>query len=175
MAVAEGRKDNLMTNKETVKTPIYVAIEDGDFETIRYYESHGIPVRKIAPHGTYHYYAIFSGETKEQADKLTNMWNTMVKNEYRSNEKYAEHNVSYDALVEDGYEAPAVEANPADIVADRIEVDEMRKKVEKLTEEEQRICRMIGEGKSEREMAKEMGIPRSTLNEKKTKILKKLR
>lgn len=164
-----------MTNKETIKNPIYLAIEDGDFSTIQYYESHGIPVRRIAPHGTYHYYAILSGDTKEQSDNLTNEWNVMFRRENRNNQRHADHNISYDVLVEDGYEAPFVGGDPAEIVVDRIEVDEIKREVKKLTEEEQNICRMIGEGKSEREMAKEMDMPRSTLNEKKVKVLKKLR
>lgn len=46
-----------MTKNVTINNPIYVPIDDNDFETMKYYEEHGIPVRRFAPHGTYHYYA----------------------------------------------------------------------------------------------------------------------
>lgn len=46
--------------------------------------------------------------------------------------------------------------------------------VEKLSEEKQRICQMIGAKKSEREMASELEIAQTTLHDRKAKTLKDL-
>ena len=70
-----------MTINITINNPIYVPIDDNDFETMKYYEGHGIPVRKIAPRGIPHYYAIVEGETKEKADNLSNELNVMTRRE----------------------------------------------------------------------------------------------
>ncbi len=93
-----------MTINVTINNPIYVPIDDNDFETMKYYEEHGIPVRRFAPHGTYHYYAIVEGETKEKADNLSNAYaakpmlsadvNDLDKNENLLNTPYATYNLT---------------------------------------------------------------------------------
>ena len=51
----------------TINFPVYVPIDDGDYETVKFYEENGYPVRTITLNGVAHLYAIVEGETKEQA------------------------------------------------------------------------------------------------------------
>lgn len=163
-----------MTINVTINNPIYVPIDDNDFETMKYYEEHGIPVRRFAPHGTYHYYAIVEGKTQEQADNLSNEFSVMFRKENRSNQRHSDRDTSYDELVDGGYDAASIEGDPAEIVADLMVVNEMMQELGKMTEEKLRICQMIGEKRSEREMAKELGIAQTTLHDRKMKVLKEL-
>lgn len=163
-----------MTINVTINNPIYVPIDDNDFETMKYYEEHGIPVRRFAPHGTYHYYAIVEGETKEKADNLSNAYAVMDRREKRSNQRHSDRDTSYNALVEDGFDAAIDDGDPAEIVADLMVVNALMQELGKMTEDKLRICQMIGEKKSEREMAKEMGIAQTTLHDRKMKVLKEL-
>lgn len=163
-----------MKKNEKICNPIYVPIDDNDFATMKYYEEHGIPVRRFAPHGTYHYYAIVEGETQEKADNLSNEFNVMFRKENRSNQRHSERDTSYNALVADGYDVPMIEADPSEIVADLMVVNELLQELGKMTEDKLRICQMIGEKMSEREMAKEIGIAQTTLHDRKMKVLKEL-
>lgn len=164
-----------MTKEVTIKHPIYIPIEDKDTETMRYYEELGVPVRKFAPHGTYHYYAIVEGESEEQAANLNNAYGVMHRKETRSNQRHIVHNASYDGLLESGFDAPALDPDPSEIVAELTLVRELLEECEKLTEQKQRICKMIEAGMSEREMAKELGIAQTTLHDRKVKVLKELK
>lgn len=163
-----------MAKNVTINNPIYVIIDDNDYKTRKYYEEHGIPVRRFAPHGTYHYYAIVEGETKEKADNLSNAYADMDRREKRSNQRHSERDISYNALVEDGYDAAIDKRDPAEIVADLMVVNELKQELAKLTEDKRRICLMIEEKKSERDMAKELGIAQTTLHDRKKKVLKEL-
>lgn len=164
-----------MTKNVTINNPIYVPIDDNDFETMKYYEEHGIPVRRFAPHGTYHYYAIVEGETKEKADNLSNAYAVMDRREKRSNQRHSDRDTSYDSLVDDGYDVAIAGSDPSEIVADLMVVNELMQELGKMTEDKLRICQMIGEKKSEREMAEEFGIPQMTLHDRKVKVLKELK
>lgn len=163
-----------MTINVTINNPIYVPIDDNDFETMKYYEEHGIPVRKFAPHGVYHYYAIVEGETQEKADNLSKELNAMTRKENRSNQRHSDRDTSYNALVEDGYDVAANDSDPSEIIADLMVVNELMKELGQMTEDKLKICQMIGAKKSEREMAKEMGIVQTTLHDRKIKVLREL-
>lgn len=163
-----------MTINVTINNPIYVPIDDNDFETMKYYEGHGIPVRKIAPHGIPHYYAIVEGETKEKADNLSNELNVMTRRENRSNQRHSDHDASYNALVEEGFDVAADDSDPAEIIADLMAANELMQELGQMTEEKLKICQMIGAKKSEREMAKKLGIAQTTLHDRKIKVLKEL-
>lgn len=67
------------------------------------------------------------------------------------------------------------EQDVPDIVAQRDLRDALRQAVEQLTPEERRICTLIAVGKSEREIAIELGIPRNTYTYRRDRLLDKLR
>lgn len=162
-------------NLVTINNPIYIPIDDGDYGTVKHYENLGIPVRWIVLHGVGGYYAIMEAESEEEAKRLTDGLCAMQRKDNRAKKRQAEHETSYDALVDEGYDAATDDNDPANVVSDLMMVRDLLTECEKLTEEKKRICMGIAEKKTEREMADEFGIPQMTLHDRKVKVLKELK
>lgn len=161
--------------KANVQNPIYYQIEDGDIGTIKYYESIGVPVRTIAFSGRpAHLYALVEAKDKAEADAMNRVLGNLHKEEVRAMKKILDNESSYDQLLEDGYDPAADKSDPSEIVIGLAVTKVLFEEVEKLSYEKQRICQMIGEKKSEREMASELEIAQTTLHDRKTKTLKEL-
>ena len=161
--------------KANVKNPIYYQIEDGGIETIKYYEGIGVPVRTIAFSGRpAHLYALVEAKDKAEADAMNRVLGNMHKEEIRAMKKILDNEASYDQLLEDGYDPASDKSDPSEIVIGLAVTKALFEEVEKLSEEKQRICQMIGEKKSEREMASELEIAQATLHDRKAKTLKEL-
>lgn len=161
--------------KANVKNPIYYQIEDGDIETIKYYEGIGVPVRTIAfPGRPAHLYALVEAKDKAEADAMNRVLGNIHKEEIRAMKKILDNEASYDQLLEDGYDPASDKNDPSEIVIGLAVTKALFEEVEKLSEEKQRICQMIGEKKSEREMASELEIAQTTLHDRKAKTLKEL-
>jgi RNA polymerase sigma factor (sigma-70 family) len=73
----------------------------------------------------------------------------------------------------DTIEDPA--ANPEEIIADKLMLQELFKVLDELDPDSRRICELIRQGKTEREIADEFGVRQSTLNYRKKKLMEKLR
>lgn len=161
--------------KVNVKNPIYYQIEDGDTGTIQYYESIGVPVRTITfPGRPAHLYALVAAKDKAEADAINCILGNMHKEEIRTMKKILDNESSYDQLLEDGYDLAEGKEDPLEIVIGLAVTKALFKEVEKLSEEKQRICQMIGEKKSERKMASELEMAQTALHDRKTKALKEL-
>lgn len=161
--------------KANVKNPIYYQIEDGDIETIKYYEGIGVPVRTIAFSGRpAHLYALVEAKDKVEADAMNRVLGNMHKEELRAMKKILDNEASYDQLLEDGYDPTSDKSDPSEIVIGLAVTKALFEEVEKLSEEKKRICQMIGEKKSEREMASKLEIAQTTLHDRKAKTLKEL-
>jgi len=65
--------------------------------------------------------------------------------------------------------------NILDIIADKLMLQELFKALEELDPDSRRICELIRQGKTEREIAAEFGVRQSTLNYRKNKLMDKLR
>ena len=61
------------------------------------------------------------------------------------------------------------------IVSDRIILEELYRALQKIDPDGRRICELIRQGKSERDAAADLGIPRMTYKYRKDKVLAKLR
>lgn len=178
----KGEKNNVTVNVDALnyKHPIFMMIEDGDEETIKFYKRNGVPVARIPlPHRPLHYYAIFGAATQEEADEKNRALNNMDKKAARveakeSGRKDNMEKLSYDALVEAGYNPAMDGGDLAEIVAYRTMIDALHKELGELTEEKLRQCKMVATKESERDVAKEMGIPRTTLSGRKNSTLKEL-
>ena len=72
----------------------------------------------------------------------------------------------------DTIEDPA--ANPEEIIADKLMLQELFKVLDELDPDSRRICELIRQGKTEREIADEFGVRQSTLNYRKKKLMEKL-
>ena len=88
---------------------------------------------------------------------------------------------SYDRLKEEeGVEFATDQKSVEDFVIDTALLEQLRIALAELTEEEYNLIEEIffskgGEGKTEREAAESLGIPQKTLNERKNRVLAKLR
>lgn len=65
-------------------------------------------------------------------------------------------------------------ANPEEIIADKLMLQELFKVLDELDPDSRRICELIRQGKTEREIADEFGVRQSTLNYRKKKLMEKL-
>ena len=72
----------------------------------------------------------------------------------------------------DSIEDPA--ANIEDIVADKLLLNELFKTMDELDPDSRRICELIRQGKTEREIANEFDVRQSTINYRKKKLMEKL-
>jgi len=66
-------------------------------------------------------------------------------------------------------------ANIEEIVADKLLLEELFRVLDDLDPESRRICELMRQGKTEREIASEFGVRQSTLNYRKNKLVDKLR
>jgi RNA polymerase sigma factor (sigma-70 family) len=87
---------------------------------------------------------------------------------------------SYNALDTDEMNGEDIIPDPspplADAIADKLMLEALRIGLDKLSEDERALIEALYfEGKSERELARESGIPDMTLNYRKRKILAKLK
>ncbi len=84
--------------------------------------------------------------------------------------------LSFDALIEDGYEPAPVDPLVEEIVEDRLLLETLRAALNELSEEEYAIINaLFYQEKSEREVAKDTGVPQKTIAYRKEKALEKLR
>jgi len=66
-------------------------------------------------------------------------------------------------------------ANVEDIVMYKLLLEELFHALDELDPDSRRICELIRQGKTEREIATEFGVRQSTLNYRKKKLMEKLR
>lgn len=158
-----------------IKYPAYVRIsEKEDLGAADYYESNNIPVRTIHINGTSYRCAIIDAGSQEEANKLNRIFNSMNKNADRKKKTQAENETSYDALVECGYDVAKDDSDPQEIYAEIVVVEALLKELDDLTTEERNICKMVGNKIPERDAAEKFGMPRSTLRDRKIRLLKEL-
>lgn len=184
---AIGGKDNLMTRKENQSKkfeegicnyphPIYVPIEDGDEASIKHYKNSDVPVGHFALKGQKqkHYYAIYPAETQDIADQMNRTYNNWSKKNERDRKAQSEHECSYEALLEDGYDPKDDANNTEEIVAHKVVLNALVSEMDRLTDEKIRLCRMVANKESQRKVAEELNMPRRTLRDKKDKMLSEL-
>jgi len=82
--------------------------------------------------------------------------------------------LSLNALEEDGFEPSDSSLDPAEIFADKLLLEELFKALDELDPGSRRICMLISQGATEREIATVLGIRQSTLNYRKRRLLEKL-
>lgn len=186
MAVAKAERGQSMKNKanssKSVTTsplnyshPYFVPIEDGDEVTIKHYKSHDVPVAHIAlPGRMKHYYAIFNADSQEEADLMNKTYNNWSKKDERDKKAQSEFETSYDAMLEDGYDAKDDTSNPEEIAAYKVVIDALNKALDELTEEKLRVCQMVANNESQRSVAEELGIPRRTLRDRKDSAISEI-
>lgn len=170
-------KKNVNPSEETLNYahPYFVPIEDGDEATIKYYKNHDVPVAHIAlPGRMKHYYAIFDADTQEEADVMNRYYNRSEKQDDRAKAEIKQYETSYEALLDDGYDATSDDNNPEEIAAYGVVIDALHTALKELTSEKLRACQMVANNESQRSVAEELDIPRRTLRDRKDSALKEL-
>ena len=178
----QGNASSVNSNTVTVNPPplnfphpYFVPIDDGDEETIKHYKRNGVPVIHIAlPGRKKHYYAVFNATTQAEADRMNRTFGAWDKKAYRDKKAQKENEISYDELAESGYETSDNYNNQEETVAYKIMLDALASVLTELTEEELRICKMVANKEPQQKVAEELGIPRTTLRDRKNKLIKKL-
>ena len=158
------------------KHPYFVPIDDGDEETIKYYKRNNVPVAYIAlPGRTKHYYAVFDADTQEKADEYNRMFGNFAKKDYRQECKTTDNETSYDSLLKTGHDATNNVNDIEEMVFYKTLIDALNKELNELTEEKSRVITMVANKESQYSVAKELGISRSTVRDRKNKVLKELK
>ena len=83
---------------------------------------------------------------------------------------------SLDVFMDDGFDIPSDEALVDEIIEDKLLLEMLLEALAELTTDERRLIdALFYQDKSERDLAKETGIPQKTINNRKKAILKKLK
>ncbi len=166
----------MTTEKRATRKPIaFYPIEDNDPNSIKHFNENGVPIRTITLNGVKHLYALIEVDTQEEADLLNREFNRLSRQASRQKKRQNEHEQSYDALKDDGYDAAIDDNDPFDIVSDMLLLESLFKEFSSLSSENKSICRMLAAQKTERDIAIALGIPQTTLHDRKAKLLKMLK
>lgn len=172
---ANSRKATAKLSTLNFPHPYFVPIEDRDEETIKHYKRNGVPVAHIAlPGRNKHYFAVFNAATQDEANRMNRTFGAWDKKAYRYKKSQKENKIFYDKLAESGYEARDDYNNIEENLAYKTLLIALSRVLAELTEEEFRICKMVANKESQHKVAEELGIPRTTLRDRKNKIIKKL-
>jgi len=82
--------------------------------------------------------------------------------------------LSLDKFMEDGFEA-AEPVELAELVADKLLLEELYAALDELDPDNRRIMELFSVGKSEREIASDIGLSQKAINKRKTKLFAQLR
>lgn len=176
--MTKNKKSNVATvNPSSLNYPhpYFVPIDDGDEETIKFYKRNNVPVAHIAfLDFMKHYYAVFNADTQEYADLMNRTYNNWEIKDARDKAAQEEYESPYDLMVENGYDVKDNTNNPEEIIAYRTIINALTNALNELTDEKLRVCRMVANKESQREVAKELGISRRTLRDRKDSAMKEL-
>ena len=87
-----------------------------------------------------------------------------------------EREVSLDKLLDEDWDYPSCEPSPEGIFMGRADLDTLNQSLDELKPEERElISALFFKGMTEREYSKQTGIPQKTINDRKNRILRKLR
>lgn len=121
-----------------------------------------------------------NGKSYETTEEVYKAYFSMEYHEQYLEKKSRNYNLSYEGLAEAGYLTEERLTNPPksiiDTVVSTILIEKMLQGVDQLQADEKwLITELFFEGKSEREISRESGIPRKTLSYRKEVILLKLK
>ena len=120
-------------------------------------------------------YVIYFAKNEEERKSLQNLYDAELKRESRYKEKFNGGCASYDELLENGYDAMQTDNSTEDEALSKLLEDNVEEIVSSLSEENQRLYHMLVNGELEKEVAKELGIPVTTLNYRKKKLRETLK
>ena len=154
------------------KPVVFVPIEDESSR--KFWEESGYKVRTVHFASKKRLYAIVPVESEEERRYLQNLYDADLKREQRYKEKWKDA-LSFDVDLQEVLDAMEEPDTPEDIAMDMVLLNLLMDEVVDLSEEKQRIAQMIANKELERDVAEELGIPKTTLNYRKKKLIKELK
>ena len=122
------------------------------------------------------YYILIDGEKVSVSEEVYRAFKRPAWAERKRRQVRADHELSLEAFAEDGFELPSGDPLVDEIVADKILLDMLMSALDELAADERGLIdALYFDGKSERDVATEIGVPQTTLNYRKNKILKWLK
>lgn len=158
-----------------VNNAIYVPIEKEDYDTERQFRRDGAVIRNFTVHHVYGTFAIIEAETPEKAKALNDFYWNERRKDLRALIKILEHECSLQKLAEDGLDIPDMNAGPEAAAIEKMTVEQLKREIRGLPDESRHICGMVGEGVTIRDMAKELKRSKSTIQDKKARIMQDLK
>ena len=122
------------------------------------------------------FYIFINGEKAPVSEEVYRTFKRPAWAERKRRQVRADHELSLEAFAEDGFDLPSEDKLVDEIVADKLLLDMLMSALDELAENERRLIdALYFDGKSERDVAAETGVPQTTLNYRKNKILKWLK
>ena len=162
-----------MTNNDKSRKPVvFVPIEDESSR--KFWEESGYKVRTVHFAPKKRLYAIVPVESEEERKLLQNIYDADLKREQRYKEKWNDA-LSFNIDLQEVLDVMEESVSPEDIAMEMVLLNLLMDEVEILSEEKQRIIQMIANEELEKDVAEELGIPKTTLNYRKRKLIEDLR
>ena len=162
-----------MTKNDKNRNPVvFIPIEDESSR--KFWEESGYKVRTVHFAPRKRMYAIVPVESEEERRYLQNLYDADLKREQRYKEKWNDA-LSFDVDLQEVLDVLEEPATPEDIAMDMVLLNLLMDEVVNLSEEKQRIAQMIANEELEKDVAEELGIPKTTLNYRKRKLIEDLR
>lgn len=122
------------------------------------------------------YFIELSGRQIPVSKEVYDAFKRPVWKERKRSQVRAEKELSLEAFADAGFEIPSGQALVDEIVEDKLLLDMLFRALSELTEDERfLIDELFFNDKSEREVAKEIGLSKTGVHKQKEKILSKLR
>lgn len=122
------------------------------------------------------YYITIDGEKVQVAEEVYHAFKRPAWAERKRRMVRADMERSLDLFMDDGFDIPSDDTLVDEIVEDKLLLDMLLVALEELTADERSLIdALFYQEKSEREVAREMSVPRNTLVYRKNKILDKLK
>ena len=122
------------------------------------------------------HYILIDGEKVPVTEEVYHAFKRPAWKERKRRQMRSEKERSLEAFMDEGFDIPSEQALVDEIVEDKLLLDVLLSALAELTDEERSLIdALFYQDKSEREVARELGIAQTTLNYQKTRILKWLK
>lgn len=118
------------------------------------------------------YYIVINGEKIAVSEEVYRAYKQPVWRESKRAKARADMEYSYSGMLEDGFEIASDDALVEDIVTDKLVLDMLLAALDELNDDDRRLIdALYYREQTERDVEKETGIPQTTINYQKKRIL----
>ena len=162
-----------MTKRVKSRQPVvFIPVEDDSSKV--FWEESGYKLKTIHFVDKSRVYVVFPVESEEERKFLQNLYDADLKRNQRYYEKF-DGLATLDGLLDEGYDPTSTEETLEDDAIDIVLLKMLMEELVTLSKEKRRIIEMVANEELEKDVAKELGIPKTTLNYRKKKLIQELR